>query len=194
MDLTHKKHVVKWQTLPVGVLNCDTAVSIRFLERLVSSRSCDLTSCGHPSCQGPKRAAKNNMCTSCGLYNTFIILRIVRKFSNGWQFDFSVIVTDAQCFFGHMTHSLMVADQQWSLIITIQERFKGFIFPFTSSHFPLRMRFPPLSTSLLSPSLKQGLWFLAKFFKICRFLHCLRLIVLGRLKVRIFSRRICEQL
>jgi len=34
MDLTRKKQVVKWQTSPVGVLNCDTAVSIRFLERL----------------------------------------------------------------------------------------------------------------------------------------------------------------
>ena len=73
MDLTRKKHVVKWETSQVGVLNCDTAVLIRFLERLglafrsrdvflerlvssrswgfnvsVSSRSCDLTSCLHP--------------------------------------------------------------------------------------------------------------------------------------------------
>jgi len=48
--LTRKKQVVKWQTSPVSVLNCDTAVSRRFLEhlglvsvleveRLVSSRS-----------------------------------------------------------------------------------------------------------------------------------------------------------
>ena len=34
MDLTRKKQVVKWQTSPVGVLNCDTAVLIRFLEHL----------------------------------------------------------------------------------------------------------------------------------------------------------------
>ena len=34
MDLTRKKQVVKWQISPVGVLNCDTAVSMRFLERL----------------------------------------------------------------------------------------------------------------------------------------------------------------
>jgi len=35
MDLTRKKQVVKWQTSPVIVfLNCDTAVSTRFLERL----------------------------------------------------------------------------------------------------------------------------------------------------------------
>ena len=76
MDLTRKKHVVKWETSPVGVFKLrhsgfDTffgtsrscvSVSRRsrdvFLERLVSSRSwgfnvsvssrsCDLTSCGH---------------------------------------------------------------------------------------------------------------------------------------------------
>ena len=34
MDLTRKKQVVKWQMSPVSVLNCDTAVSRRFLERL----------------------------------------------------------------------------------------------------------------------------------------------------------------
>ena len=34
MDLTRKEQVVKCHTSPVGVLNCDTAVSIRFLERL----------------------------------------------------------------------------------------------------------------------------------------------------------------
>ena len=33
-DLTRKEQTVKWQTSPVGVLNCDSAVSIRFLERL----------------------------------------------------------------------------------------------------------------------------------------------------------------
>jgi len=38
MDLTRKKQVVKWQTSPVGVLNCDTAVLIRFWNVLVSSR------------------------------------------------------------------------------------------------------------------------------------------------------------
>jgi len=34
MDLTREKQVVKRQTSPVGVLNCDTAVSTRFLECL----------------------------------------------------------------------------------------------------------------------------------------------------------------
>ena len=34
MDMTRKKQVVKWQTSPAGVLNCDTAVLIRFLDRL----------------------------------------------------------------------------------------------------------------------------------------------------------------
>ena len=34
MNMTRKKQVVKWQTSPVSVLNCDTAISRRFLERL----------------------------------------------------------------------------------------------------------------------------------------------------------------
>ena len=46
MDLTHKKQVVKYRLNQLVFLHCDTAVDLETFFGM--SRSCDLTSCGHP--------------------------------------------------------------------------------------------------------------------------------------------------
>ena len=70
------------------------AVSRRFLERLVSSRSCDLTSCGHPwksvphikmlgckhtvyECRGEKTSLSDTFLAISLLYHALVVAAIV---------------------------------------------------------------------------------------------------------------------